>query len=88
VVQLYLTDVAASVPVPIRTLVGFERISLRPREKRSVTFTITPRQMSLIDNNDKRVIEPGEFLISVGGSQQGLRGRFLVSGKMIELAEK
>src|ERR1044072_5643070 len=88
VIQLYLTDVAASVPVPIRTLVGFERISLRPREKRSVTFTITPRQMSLIDNNDKRVIDPGEFLISVGGSQQGLRGRFLVSGKMIELAEK
>jgi beta-glucosidase len=77
VVQLYLTDVAASAPVPIRTLVGFERISLRPREKRTVTFTITPRQMSLIDNNDKRVIEPGEFLISTGG----LRGRFTLSGK-------
>ncbi|HEU4869748.1 MAG TPA: glycoside hydrolase family 3 C-terminal domain-containing protein [Pyrinomonadaceae bacterium] len=77
VVQLYLTDVAASAPVPIRTLVGFERISLQPREKRTVTFTITPRQMSLIDNNDKRVIEPGEFAISIGG----LRGRFAVSGK-------
>ena len=77
VVQLYLTDVAASAPVPIRTLVGFERISLQPREKRTVTFAITPRQMSLIDNNDKRVIEPGEFLISTGG----LRGRFAVSGK-------
>jgi len=84
VVQLYLTDVAASAPVPIRTLVGFERISLRPREKRTVTFTITPRQMSLIDNNDKRVIEPGEFLISAGG----LRGRFTLSGKMIELTER
>jgi beta-glucosidase len=77
VVQLYLTDVAASAPVPIRTLVGFERISLQPREKRTVTFTITPRQMSLIDNNEKRVIEPGEFAISTGG----LRGRFAVSGK-------
>ena len=86
-VQLYLTDVAASAPVPIRTLVGFERITLRSREKRTVTFTITPRQMSLIDNHDKRVIEPGEFLISVGGGQQGLRGRFVVSGK-IELVEK
>ena len=84
VVQLYLTDVAASAPVPIRTLVSFDRISLRPREKRAVTFTITPRQMSLIDNNDKRVIEPGEFLISTGG----LRGRFAVSGKMIELTER
>jgi beta-glucosidase len=77
VVQLYLTDVAASAPVPIKTLVGFERISLRPREKRTVTFTITPRQMSLIDSNDKRVIEPGEFLITTGD----LRARFMLSGK-------
>jgi len=77
VVQLYLSDVAASAPVPIRTLVGFERISLRPREKRTVTFTITPRQMSLIDNDGKRVIEPGEFRLHIGG----LTGRFVLSGK-------
>src|SRR6185369_15758350 len=89
VVQLYLTDVTASAPVPIKTLVGFERISLRPREKRTVTFTITPRQMSLIDNNDKRVIEPGEFRVHVGGNQtSGLNGRYLVSGKLTELAER
>ena len=84
VVQLYLTDVAASAPVPIRTLVGFDRISLRPREKRTVTFTITPRQMSLIDNRGKRVIEPGEFMISAGG----LRKTFTISSKLIELTER
>jgi len=83
VVQLYLTDVAASAPVPIRTLVGFDRISLRPREKRTVTFTITPRQLSLIDNRGKRVIEPGEFLISVGG----LKSRFKVSAALREVTE-
>ena len=84
VVQLYLTDVAASAPVPIRTLVGFERISLRPREKRTLSFTITPRQMSLIDNNDKRVIEPGEFRLHIGGNQtSGLNGHFQVSGKSV-----
>jgi beta-glucosidase len=82
VVQLYLTDVAASAPVPIRTLVGFDRISLRPREKRTVTFTITARQMSLIDDRGKRVIEPGEFLVSVGG----LRLRFSISGNLLELS--
>ena len=82
VVQLYLTDVAASVPVPIRTLVGFDRISLRPGEKRSVTFTITPRQMSLIDDNGKRVIEPGEFSISTSV----LTGRFKISGGKLELS--
>jgi len=88
VVQLYLTDVAASAPVPIRTLVGFDRISLRPREKRTVTFTITPRQMSLIDDAGKRVIEPGEFVISIGGSQIGLKKSFSVSGRRLELAER
>ena len=88
VVQLYLTDVAASAPVPVRTLVGFNRISLRPKEKRNITFTITPRQMSLIDNGNKRVIEPGEFLISIGGSQFGLKKSFSVSGRRLELAER
>jgi beta-glucosidase len=83
VVQLYLTDVVASAPVPIRALVGFDRISLRPREKRTVTFTITPRQMSLIDDRGKRVIEPGEFMISAGG----LRNTFTISGNLKELAE-
>jgi beta-glucosidase len=83
VVQLYLTDVTASVLVPIRTLVGFDRISLRPREKRTVTFTITPRQMSLIDDRGKRVIEPGEFMISIGG----LRSSFKISGNLKELTE-
>lgn len=88
VVQLYLTDVAATVPVPIRTLVGFERITLRPREKRTVTFTITPRQMSLIDDAGKRVIEPGEFAISIGGGQVGLKDTFAVSGARIDVAER
>ena len=88
VVQLYLTDTTASAPVPIRTLVGFERISLRLRETRSVTFTITPRQMSLIDQGGNRVIEPGDFLISIGGGQQGLNGRFAVSGRVLELTER
>ena len=83
VVQLYLTDVAASAPVPLRNLVGFERIPLRTGEKRTVTFTITPRQMSLIDNDGKRVIEPGEFLINLGS----VSARFTVSGSL-ELAEK
>ena len=84
VVQLYLTDTAATAPVPIRTLVGFERVSLRPREKRRVTFTITPRQMSLIDNRGKRMIEPGQYSISVGG----LRETFTASGKLTEVAER
>ena len=70
--------------MPIRALVGFDRLSLRPREQRTVTFTITPRQMSLIDDGGKRVIEPGEFSIGIGE----LRGRFIVFGRLFELTER
>jgi len=74
VVQLYISDVAASVPVAIRSLAGVKRISLKPGEKQTVSFTIASDRMSVIDNNGKRIIEPGEFLISVGGKQPGFTG--------------
>jgi beta-glucosidase len=74
VVQLYLTDVAASFPVPVRALAGIGRVSLKPGEKRSLSFTITAEQMSLIDDRGKRIIEPGRFLVTVGGKQPGFKG--------------
>jgi beta-glucosidase len=74
VVQLYLTDVEASVPVPIRSLQGVERVHLEPGESRFVSFTLTPRQLSLIDDEGERVVEPGVFEISVGGKQPGFSG--------------
>ncbi|MEP6788121.1 MAG: glycoside hydrolase family 3 C-terminal domain-containing protein [Acidobacteriota bacterium] len=100
VVQLYITDSAASVPVPIRNLAGVERLKLKPGEKRTVFFTLTPRQMSVIDNNGKRIIEPGDFAVSVGGKQPGftgnadakttgtIMGKYAVTGKVLELPEK
>jgi beta-glucosidase len=95
VAEAYVTDTNASVPVPIRNLAGVERIHLKPGEKRKVTFTITPRQMSVILDNGKRVIEPGDFAISIGGGQPGfatttgvVTGKFAVAGKTLELKEK
>ncbi|MCI0490989.1 MAG: glycoside hydrolase family 3 C-terminal domain-containing protein [Blastocatellia bacterium] len=97
VIQLYVTDVSASVPVPIRSLAGVRRIFLKPGEKQSVSFTLSPTQMSVIDNKGKRVIEPGEFLVSIGGKQPGLAGRadakttgvvtrrFAVTGRVTEV---
>jgi beta-glucosidase len=93
VMQLYVSDVSASVPVPVRSLAGVKRIFLKPGEKQNVSFTISPEQMSLIDDNGKRVIEPGEFRISVGGKQPSPAGAdaktknvvtatFVVTGKV------
>ncbi len=69
VVQLYVSDVAASVQVPKRQLAGFRRVHLDPGEKRTVTFSLTPRQFSLVDDEGRRVIEPGAFQVTVAGRQ-------------------
>ena len=74
VVQLYVTDVKASAPVPIRSLAGFRRVLLKPGEKKTVTFTLEPRMLSLIDTSFRRVVEPGRFEITVGGKQPGFAG--------------
>ncbi|MCX7682069.1 MAG: glycoside hydrolase family 3 C-terminal domain-containing protein [Anaerolineae bacterium] len=71
VVQLYVSDLEASVPVPIRQLAGFMRVHLNPGEVRTVTFSLAPRQLSLIDNQGQRIVEPGQFQIAVGGCQPG-----------------
>jgi len=94
---VYITDVAASVPVAIRSLAGVKRVFLKPGEKQLVSFVLTGEQMSIIDDNGKRLIEPGEFLVGVGGKQPGFTGwqdaqttgvivaKFAVSGKAREI---
>jgi beta-glucosidase len=74
VVQLYLTDEKASTARPIRNLEGFSRINLKPGESKVVEFHLEPRQFSIINSKNKRIIEPGYFTISVGGKQPGFKG--------------
>ncbi|NIA31225.1 MAG: glucan 1,4-alpha-glucosidase [Actinobacteria bacterium] len=74
VVQLYVSDEKASVPVPVRSLQGFKQIFLQPGETQTVQFTVTPWQLSLIDKEYKRIVEPGVFKISLGGKQPEMRG--------------
>ncbi|MDX6443468.1 MAG: beta-glucosidase [Blastocatellia bacterium] len=68
VVQLYIRDVAASVTRPVRELKGFQRITLRPGEKRMVEFTLTPALLGFYNREMRFVVEPGEFKVMVGTS--------------------
>lgn len=73
VVQLYMHDTEASLPVPQLQLQGFVRIRLEPGEKRTVEFRIDPEQMSFADEQGQWVLEPGEFKVWVGGQQPNLK---------------
>jgi beta-glucosidase len=74
VVQLYVTDVQATVRVPLRSLAGVERVHLNPGERRVMSFVIEPRQLAVITDDGRTVVEPGEFTVTVGGKQPGFTG--------------
>jgi beta-glucosidase len=73
VVQLYLRDLNASVPVPNISLEGFRKIYLEPGEERNVHFTLTPEQLAIINERGEWILEPGSFQIFVGGKQPGMQ---------------
>ncbi len=73
VVQLYVTDMYASVKTRVMELKDFERITLAPGESKEVTFKLTPYQISLLNDKMDRVVEPGEFKIMVGGKSPSYR---------------
>ena len=70
VVQLYIRDVAASVTRPVKELKGFQRLTLRPGEKKRVEFTLGPEQLGFYNRTMKFVVEPGEFKVMVGPNSE------------------
>jgi beta-glucosidase len=87
VVQVYLRDEAASVTRPVKALKGFRRLTLQPGETRTVTVTLRPDDLALYDLTMRKVVEPGTFIVFVGGnSVGGLEGRFTVVGDTLVLA--
>ena len=83
VVQLYVHDVECSVKRPSKELRGFERISLKPGEKKTVTFALPADALAFYDEKKKHdfVVEPGAFEALVGSSSEDIRvrGRFEVT---------
>ncbi|MBN2830026.1 MAG: glycoside hydrolase family 3 C-terminal domain-containing protein, partial [Candidatus Cloacimonetes bacterium] len=81
VVQLYITDILASFARPVRELKGFQRIHLRKGETKQVVFEITPELLSMLDENLKPIVEPGDFRIMIGASSIDIRLRGILRVK-------
>jgi len=84
VVQLYITDIEATVRVPLYSLKGFTRVSLKPGESKTINFTITPEMLMLINDNGESVPESGEFNICIGGSLPCARSEELGIARHVE----
>ncbi len=76
VVQLYVHQVACSVKRPGKELRGFERVTLRPGEKKTVTFTLQAEKLAFYDvTTHGFVVEPGAFNVLVGSSSEDIRAK-------------
>ncbi len=84
IVQLYITDLEASVRVPARQLAGFARVHLEAGKSKSMSFTVRPSQMAVIDDAGRRVLEPGRFRLSIGGRQPDARSAALAGTQVLE----
>ena len=70
VVQLYLHDPVASISQPVRRLRGFERVTLSPGKKKTVTFRLDASDFGFYDNRGKFVVEPGQIDVYAGNSSK------------------
>jgi len=66
VVEIYLSDLYATLTPDSKRLRGFEKINLKPGEKQTVTFKLNQKDFSFTHLDNRSVVEPGEFKVKIG----------------------
>lgn len=78
-VQLYIRDLVASSVRPVRELKNFQRLTLKPRESKRVTFILRGEDLAYYNQKVEYVVEPGEFHVWIApNAEEGLRADFIV----------
>lgn len=81
VTQLYIHDKAATITRPIKELKGFQKANYKAGETKTLTFTLTDRELGFFDNDGNYKVESGEFGIMVGGSSADVISTSVVLAK-------
>ncbi|MAW94809.1 MAG: glycosyl hydrolase [Leeuwenhoekiella sp.] len=85
VVQVYISDLEASVRVPNSQFINTRRVTLEPGASEKVTFEIKPESFQVVQEDGSKIIEPGKFRLYVGGSSPMTRSAELGASKMAEV---
>jgi beta-glucosidase len=75
VVQLYIRDLVGSITRPVKELKGFQKISLKTGETKTVTFNITTNDLKFYNSDLKYDWESGDFVIMVGGNSRDVKSQ-------------
>ena len=85
IVQMYISDMEASVRVPNSQLIFTKRITLEPSASMNLEFELAPNDFEIVLEDGSRTIEPGTFKLYIGGSSPMKRSFELGAPKMSEL---
>jgi len=90
VTQLYVNEIQSELTRPVKELKGFKRISLKPGQKKKVTFILPVIQIGFYDREMKYVVEPGTVRVMVGGSSEDIKlnDEFEIEGRVKEIKSK
>jgi beta-glucosidase len=75
VVELYVSNQNKNIHAPIKSLKGFQRIVLKAGETKTVTFSLTADNLSIVNKEGKLYLPKGKLVISVGGGQPGVKNK-------------
>ena len=83
VVQVYVRDVHASLVRPVKELKAFQRVTLQPKQRAVISFSIPVDMLNFTNKDDQRMVEPGQFEIMVGASSSDIKltGKIEVVGE-------
>ena len=85
VIEVYVKDLESSSPLPICSLCGFQRVALNPGESAEVSFTVKNESLRVVAEDGSRFVEPGEFILYVGGGQPDARTEKLTGQKVLSV---
>jgi beta-glucosidase len=76
-VQFYVRDLVASVVQPVRKLIAFRRVPLKPGERRTIEFTISAADLAFYDQHMRLATEPGRIQVWIApDAARGVTGEF------------
>ena len=72
VVQVYVSDLFASITPDNKRLRAFDKVFIKSGESKKVSFSISVNDFSFVDLENKYVLESGDFKVHVGGNSKDL----------------
>ena len=66
--QVYISTPRAGVDMPLNTLVAFQRVPLKAKESKKVTFTLSPEQLKMVNDKGKKELLKGSYQLTVSSA--------------------